>query len=386
MKGRFLHQLIWVIIRPAAWVIAWVKFNFHTHPRSIPSPCLVVSNHCTDLDPVLLALSIRQQCYFIASEHIFRKGWGGKILTAIQSPIARRKGTTAGDTALTAIRRLRKGYNVAVFAEGNRSYNGQTGAIVESTAKLVRASGASLVTYRLRGGYLSAPRWAQRARRGRIDGETVGVYTPEQLKRMTPAEIADLMRRDIYENAFDTQREQRIAFHGVGLAEHIERALYICPLCGKAGELHSRGDELFCSCGLHTRYDRLGFFTGGELPFDNMLDWDKWQAGEMLSRVQNVGGACLAADADVALDEVLDDGTLCRRATGTLRVFRDRFEHGGESFPFPDVSGVALFGSQSLELTCGGRHWAFSCARVCNMRKYATFYRAATAPDEILAV
>lgn len=370
---------------PLCRVFAALKYNFHPHSRPLDGACLIVSNHCSDLDPIMLGLSVKKQCYFIASEHIFRKGLGGKLLMALQAPIARQKGTTAGDTALTAIRRIRKGYSVAVFAEGNRSYNGQTGAIIASTAKLAKASGASLVTHRFRGGYLSAPRWARHGRRGRIDGEIVGVYPPEQLKTMKPAEIADLIRRDIYENAFDTQRAHPIAYRGRHLAEHIERAMYLCPRCGKGGGLQSRGDEFFCSCGMRARYNVHGFFEG-DFPFDNILDWDKWQAERLLELVSAAGDECLAEDEGIVLERVDDTGALTPAARGTLRVYRDRFELDKRAFPFASVTGIGLSGPQSIELACGEEHWFITCPRVCNLRKYVTIYRAAAAPEEILAV
>lgn len=388
MKGQRLHRFVWAILKPPLWLFTRVRFNFHPHPQPINGPFLAVSNHCNDLDPILLGLTLRKQCYYIASEHIFRKGngLGGKILMALQAPIVRQKGTTAGDTALTAIRRLRKGYNVAVFAEGNRSYNGQTGAIVASTAKLAKASGATLVTHRFRGGYLTTPRWSTHARRGRLDGEIVGIYPPEALKAMTAAEVADLLRCDIYENAFDTQREKKIPYRGKKLAECLERALYFCPVCGKAGGLKSQGDELFCSCGMRTRYNVYGFFEGGDLPFDNMLDWDKWQAEKMLALVRSDGSECIASDTDIVLDEVNDDRSVRRHGTGTICAYRDRFELCGEVFPFREISGVGLSGSQGVELSCAGRHWFITSPQIRNLRKYTTLYRAAVSPEEILAV
>ena len=60
---------------------------------------------------------------------------------------------------MAVMRRLRKGGSVAIFAEGNRSFNGLTGDILPATGKLARSSGASLVTFRFSGGYLSSPRW-----------------------------------------------------------------------------------------------------------------------------------------------------------------------------------------------------------------------------------
>ncbi len=388
MKNHWFHRLVWAIITPPLWLFTRIRFNFHPHPKPLPEPYLAVSNHCNDLDPIFLGLTLRKQCYYIASEHIFRKGngLGGRILMALQAPIVRQKGTTAGDTALTAIRRLRKGCSVAVFAEGNRSFNGQTGSIVASTAKLAKASGATLVTHRFRGGYLTAPRWASHLRRGRLDSEIVGIYPPDVLKTMTAAEVADLLRRDIYENAFVTQRERMIPYRSKKPAEHIERALYFCPRCGKGGGLQSRDDELFCTCGMRTRLNVYSFFEGGDLPFDNMLDWDRWQAEQMLQLVQNAGEEPIASDEDVVLEEISDDRTVRRLGVGTLTAYRDRFELCGEVIPFASVSGIGLSSSQGIELTCGGHHWFITSLRICNLRKYSTFYRAAITPEDILAV
>lgn len=388
MKNRWIHRLIWAILKPPMGLFMRLRFNFHSHPQPLPEPFLAVSNHCNDIDPILLGLTLRKQCYYIASEHIFRKGngLGGKILMALQAPIVRQKGTTAGDTALTAIRRLRKGYNVAVFAEGNRTYNGQTGSIVASTAKLAKASGATLVTHRFRGGYLTTPRWSTNARRGRLDGEIVGIYPPQLLKTMTAAEVADILRRDIYQNDFATQRERMIPYRGKKLAEHIERALYFCPKCSRSGGLKSQGDELFCTCGMRTKLNVYGFFEGGDLPFDSMLDWDKWQAEQMLALVQNAGDEPIASDDDIVLEEVCDDRTVRRHGMGTLCAYGDRFELCGEVFPFDSLSGIGLSSSQGIEFSCGGKHWFITCPHICNLRKYSTFYRAAMTPEDILAV
>lgn len=241
------------------------------------------------------------------------------------------------------------------------------------------------MTHRFRGGYLSAPRWAKHGRRGRIDGDIVGIYPPEQLKTMKPNEIAELIRRDIYENAFETQRTQPIAYRGRALAEHIERAMYLCPRCGKGGGLESHGNDFSCACGMKARYTVHGFFEG-DIPFDNILDWDRWQAEQMLAWVNTAGEECLASDEGIVLQRVCDDATLSNRSVGTLRVYRDRFELGERVFPFDSVTGIGLSGPQSIELACGEEHWFITCPRVCNLRKYVTLYRAAAAPEEILAV
>ena len=124
------------------------------------------------------------------------------------------KGTTDAIAALNTIRTVKKGTNVCLFAEGNRSYNGVTGPIFPATGKLAKATGAPLVTYRFEGGYLTTPRWSRSTRKGYMRGYVVNVYSPEQLKQMTPEEVNEHIREDIMEDAFDRPTDQALSLQG----------------------------------------------------------------------------------------------------------------------------------------------------------------------------
>ena len=383
------HKFIWQLLYLPVRLLLFLKFNYRPRIRPLESPCLIVSNHCTDWDPLLLAVTIRNHAYFIASEHIFRKPFTARLLLWLQAPIARMKGTTAGDTALTAVRRLRRGCSIAVFAEGNRTFNGRTGGIVESTAKLARMSGASLATHRFRGGYLSSPRWAGAScRRGKLTGEIVRVYSPAELKAMTPSQIADAIRRDIYEDAYTTQAEWKIPYKGKRLAEHIERAVCICPGCRRMGTLLSKDDTVSCTaCGLSAVFTPYGYLEGDGFPFTTVTEWDLWQTDILKSLADSAGpDEPIARDEGCELYLVGDDQTETFCGSGPLSVFRDRFECAERSIPFPELHGLGITGPQTLILTTDGCHYSIRSPHVCNMRKYFTIYTACTSPEEMLSL
>jgi hypothetical protein len=386
MEDSRRHKLLWNIAFYPLKLYLCLRFNYHPKVQPIDGPSLIVSNHVTDLDPLLLALTVRKFTYFVASEHVFRRF--GKLLIWAQGPISRMKGTTAGSTAMTILRRLKKGFNVALFPEANRTFNGANLDIIESTAKLARSSGAKLVTHRFRGGYLTSPRWSgDSIRRGRMTGEIVGIYPPEELKKMTTAEIADLIRRDIREDAYETQAEWQIPYKGKNLAEHIERTLCVCPVCKELGAMTSRGNSFGCTaCGMTGTYTELGYLEGEGLPFRTVLDWDRWQAQELRKRADNAGDACIAEDDNIDLHEVNDDFEEFPVASGTLRLFADRLEIADRVFPVPDISGIAINGPQILTFTIHDRHYTLTSKRIVNLRKYITLYYALTAPDKILSL
>ena len=386
MEAVKRHRFLWELVYYPVRLFMRLRYNYRPKVRPLDGPSLIVSNHVTDLDPLFLGLTVRRFTYFMASEHIFRKF--GKLLRWAMDPIVRTKGDSGGDAALSAIRRLRRGSSVALFAEGNRTFNGVTMDIVESTAKLARVSGASLVTHRFRGGYLTSPRWSGNSvRRGLFTGEVVRVVPPEELKAMTPAEIAGLIRGDIYEDAYATQKEWNIPYRGKNLAEHIERAVCVCPKCEALGALSSKGDRFSCAaCGLTGTYTPEGWLEGDGLPFRTVLDWDRWQAKKLQAMADAAGDEPIAADDDIELCETLDDHREVTEERGRLRVFRDRFELAGRRLLFRDISGIAINGPQTVAITVKGRRFTLRSDRVRNLRKYLTLYHAATAPEKILAI
>ena len=371
---RKRHVFIWKALRPLARFIAWVKFGFRAVPADVKGPFLLVSNHVTNWDPILVGGSFREQVYFVASEHILRSGLAGKLVAWAQDPIPRQKSGSAAGTVLAMMRRLRQGFNVAVFPEGNRSWDGVTASFLPSIGKLAKTSGASLVTYKLIGGYFASPRWSgNSSRRGRMEGRVVKVYSPEELKAMTPAEINEAIGRDLHEDAYARARKNPIRFRGRRLAEHMETLLCLCPKCGRIHTLESRDDTVRCwQCGFSFRYLPTGFLAGEELPFDNIRDWNRWQTAELLRMCDEAGEDPIFTDSSIRCDEVLFAQDTKSVDKGEMRLFRDRLELPGVTIPLAELTGMALMGPQDLYVSTEERHYLLRSAMVRCMVKYLT--------------
>ena len=337
-------------------------------------PCLILSNHVTDFDPILVGLSFPEHMYYVAGENVMRMGFLSKVVTRYASVIQRIKGTTDAEAALQILRTLRKGRNVCMFAEGNRTFTGETLPIAPATAKLVKMSRSTLVTYRLTGGYLSTPRWSTHRRKGRMYGAPVGVYPPEEIKKMSEAEISALLARDLYENAYDTQAKAPVAFRGKALAETLETALYLCPKCRRIDTLHSQGDRFFCDCGLSMTLDEFGFFRGDGLPFKTPLDWDKWQTGEMERLAETMGEEAAFSDEGQTLNRKEDDHSLTPLVTGTMALYRDRLTVGDLAFPLRDLRGIGLIQRQGMVFSTADGDYAVTATRLRCVRKYQTLF------------
>ena len=141
---------------------------------------------------------------------------------------------------------------MALFAEGNRSFDGVTGPIAEATGKMAKAAGVPVVTFRFEGGFLTQPRFSTDVRKGRMYGRLVHVYSREELAAMSEEDVNKAIAADLHEDAYEAQKRERITYKGKKkkLAYGLESTLCRCIRCGEFGTLRSDRDTIRCDrCG-----------------------------------------------------------------------------------------------------------------------------------------
>lgn len=373
IKNHAHYKRQWALIHPLGELIARLFLRFRAKREKVPGPFLLLSNHLTDQDPILVGSAFRQQMYFVASEHIMRKGLISGLLEFLFSPITRQKGGNAASTVKGIIRTLRAGCNVALFPEGNRTWDGLTGPIPPATAKMARTSGAYLVTYRMKGGYFTSPRWGgSRIRKGRMTGSVVGVYSPEELKAMSSDEVYALICRDLYENAWETQKAEPVLYRGKAPAEHLETFLFACPECGALHALESRGDRIRCTkCGASSNYLDTGMLEG-DFRFQTVLEWSQWQDELLDGLIAGCGEEALFSDEGVEVLEVSTAKKGTPLGRGRMSLYKDRLELPGDIvIPGSAIAGISIRGANSGFVgTADGRVFQLNPRPDCCMQKY----------------
>jgi len=361
MKGLLRYGLIYNFFKIVLRQIVKFKFNY-TYEKVTPrfQPYIVLSNHTTNYDPIMIGLSFPGLLYYVASDHIFRMGILSKLLVFLADPIPRLKATAETQTVKQVLRRIKAGGSVCIFAEGNRSFSGETVDIPESTGKLIKLSGAALITFRLDGGYFSSPRWSRTLRRGSMRGRMVREYSPEEIKAMTVDELNMIIKNDLYVNAYEENKENPIAYNGKKLAENLETALYLCPVCGEIATLKSENDQFYCSCGLNLKYNPYGkFVSDGSsiVPFDTVLDWINWQSSKIKELAHSYKS--LPSDKPIFCDEgqslfeidkaskskLIDKGKLCMYNNRLVFYCENNNEY---TFNFEKISNMAIHGQMVL--------------------------------------
>ena len=344
-------------------------FNLDAKEFDFDGPCIVIPNHVSNWDPLMVAMSFpRKQMYFVASEHIFRWGIVSKLINWLVAPIPRRKASVGSDTVMSILRHVRAGHSICIFGEGQATWNGVSNEVFSATGKMVKNSGATLVTYKTEGGYLSDPRWGKTLRRGRTKGYVVNVYSPEQLKEMTPQQINEAINADIYEDAWERQRIEKRNFKGKNRAVGMERGLFMCPGCGRIGTLSSHDDMVSCSCGFSVRYTEKGFFEPAE-PFETFLQWDKWQH-EKLKNGDFPHEEELFHDSDTSITKITQDHVQQQIGRGRLSMTAETIDCGELSFPLHDISHMDMVNTHKLLFKRDKDYFEIKAGKDSCLRKY----------------
>lgn len=345
------------------------RFNLTSERCALDGPCLIIANHVTNWDPLLLSMSFPDKpIRFVASEHIFRHGWVSRLLERLVSPIPRKKGASGADTVMAVLRALKNGDTVCIFAEGDATWDGLTHPVFPATGKLARMAGVPLVTYRLEGGYLTLPRWAKKRRRGRMHGAVAGIYAPEELKTKKGPEITALIDRDLAEDAFARQRAEHVRFRGRDRAEGIEQGFFLCPRCGELGTIRGVGDRVRCACGLDLFYTEEGFFDPPE-PVTTLAEWERVQEAALAAFCRERTGV-LFSDEGLTLCEITGGHRAAACGTGTLVQRADALEIAGRRFALSGIDSMAMVKTGILLFTTGDRYYEIRAAERCCLRKY----------------
>ncbi len=145
--------------------------------------CVLASNHCSFLDPPILAGgALHRAVYFMARDTLFKGflAWGLPRVCVI--PLSREKGDVAA--LRKSIDLLKKGRCVGLFPEGTRSMDGQLQPAKGGIGFLLAKASVPVVPAYIHGSFDAYPKGAQRIARAPI---SVRFGPP-----ISPAELAAL--------------------------------------------------------------------------------------------------------------------------------------------------------------------------------------------------
>ena len=241
--------LYWLLMQVTAVLnrLSNTHFIYKAHPAEEPGPIVMIANHASRVDYQFTA----PPCYpkklnYVVGYNEFFRFPTSLLLPAMQ--VIPKKNFTPDPHALRQILRvIKNGGNICLMPEGMNSITGMSQPVFPGGGKLLKKLGVPVYYSLIAGGYLSCTKHCHDQRTGRIEVTVDRMFTPEELKALSPEEIEDRMNRLLAHDDYIWNRERKIRFNGKGqMAKKLDTLLYLCPKCGARYEMDCAGNRMTC--------------------------------------------------------------------------------------------------------------------------------------------
>ena len=119
------YSILKAVVKPIFYSLYGVKVFGRENTR-FDGKMIMVSNHCSNYDPIFMHLLVKQKIYFMAKEELFHNWFLKKLIVSLGAfPVAR--GTGDMGAIKSAFKILKRGDTLGMFPEGHRSKTGNIG-------------------------------------------------------------------------------------------------------------------------------------------------------------------------------------------------------------------------------------------------------------------
>ena len=355
-------------MRPVAFFL-W-KYRYKSiYKISKGESVVVLSNHQTDYDPILIHLSFNRLLRTVATDNIFKKGISNWFIRKMGG-IPKRKGIVDVRSSNELLELANNNGSLLLFPEGNRSYADFQYYISERVAKTIKKFNSTLILFNINGGFGRYPRWGNTPRKGKFYGEIVRSIPYSEYKDMDDDELSKLIINSI--KVFDSESHE--LYKSDKKAEYLERMFFVCPKCSSISSLRSEGDLIKCSsCGLEVKYNEDLTLTSEDPSFKyhRLVEWYNHQKRWVSNYKPNLERKVFC-DIDVTLktSNPFEKSTLVYK--GEMSLYPDRLVFGKEEFVYPikDISVSSPVSGRKLVFTYLDKEYEVRGNKRFNALKY----------------
>ena len=349
--------------------------------KKLDSPCVVLSNHCSYIDWILVGTVMRPKYinivvtryfYSVPALQFFMRRLGVIPKDQFTPDVAAVKGMLAA---------AKQGGNVMLFPEGRMAPGGVGGKIEYSTVKLLRHLKLPVVGVHLYGAYMTWPKWASGLRRGKIEVNTQVILTPEKMAEMTDDEIYECIVNSLKTDETAWQAEHRVKYKCKKIAEGLHNVLYYCPKCGAEHTMTTKKDVIRCSqCGngarLNKYYDLVPLDESCVIP-ESIGAWYTMQVERIKQLIADQPDIFME---DAATLHMTGEGTWLQPVgEGTVRLDASGLTYSGTKngqpfdlfVPIVAIPAMAFSAGKSFELYYKGEFYSFYPSRAIESQKWS---------------
>ncbi len=196
-NGAPRQNAAWLIGRAIARLLTTLAWDLKTYGLSnVPTTggVLVVSNHQSFLDPVVVAVHLNRPMSFLARSGLFTNKYLGWMIRNFNAfPI--KQGESDVGAIRETVRRLQEGHMLNIYPEGSRTEDGEMQKIQPGAALVIRKAGVPVVPAAIEGSWEAWKRGKKLPRSGLI--RVLYGKPLYDLHEKKPAEIVAIIDREL---------------------------------------------------------------------------------------------------------------------------------------------------------------------------------------------
>ena len=168
VKGAWAWQYFlycWIV--RTAWKLSGGKLEVRgLQHLPMTGPCLLIANHQSYLDPLLLNSIVPRMVHPMAKSTQF-KGLLGFMMSHVYTFPVRRYQTDP-QAARSVLRRLAAGHAIMIYIDRESTWDGRLQPFRRGVLKLIQRAGVPVIPVRIEGAYEAMPRWDKKVERGTV--------------------------------------------------------------------------------------------------------------------------------------------------------------------------------------------------------------------------
>jgi 1-acyl-sn-glycerol-3-phosphate acyltransferase len=157
----FFEKILYSVVR-FFFAVFFALYNRMSVRWAEPLPrggnVIVASNHCSNLDPLLVGVAFPRRLRYFAKEELFRPFLFGKIIRLLGGvPVSRSDSASAASALKGFFRLLEGGNDVLIFPEGSRSPDGKLLPLEGGVGLIAAHSKTDILPVFIKGSYEAMP-------------------------------------------------------------------------------------------------------------------------------------------------------------------------------------------------------------------------------------
>jgi 1-acyl-sn-glycerol-3-phosphate acyltransferase len=291
-------------------------------------PFVMIANHGMFFDPWLVGHYSRHPVSIMMNDEGFRAGLFTKWYLTQIGAFPKKKGASDYSAVKTMMARMKQGYSVLIFPEGQASWDGETQPIFSGIEKIIKKMGTSLYIFHLKGNFLSKPWWSDYPRKGRIE-ISVRAFDKSAVQSLSEQELRNLIVSNLYQNEIKDRENQTVPFTGDNCAPGLEWLVWICRHCEREDTLVTAGNTVSCTaCGSSWHIDALCRLSPSQKNISeigDLHDWMSWHKEWVLKKLTATSGETLLTKSDyVRYGRMSPKGIWETLAEGSLEMTKNK--------------------------------------------------------------